>query len=186
MLAEQIHLPELPSGVSPIVPLGQSQWYAVQTTARREKRVAARLQEQGLFAFLPLIEQLHRWTDRQARIEVPLFGGYLFVHIMSGSENRLRVLRTPGVQSFVGSHPHGTPIAEQEIDNLRSAIRAKVPFQLHPFLAVGKRVRIRSGALTGIEGIVIGQGRDRHVVLSVELLRRSVAIRVDGYALELL
>ena len=95
------------------------------------------------------------------------------------------VLRTPGVLGFVGNDRQGTPIPDDQIENLRVTIREKIPYALHPFVSAGKRVRIRGGSLDGVEGILVRQGKDRSLVVSVELLRRSISIRVEGYDIEL-
>jgi transcription antitermination factor NusG len=163
----------------------ESHWFAIQTLSRHEKRVAQQLQENGVPTFLPLMEQIRRWSDRRARVEVPLFSCYAFVRIVQTAKDRLRVLRIPGVLGFVGSERIGTQIPNDEIENLQTAIREKAPFTVHPFLNIGKRMRICGGSLDGVEGILVSQGRDQSLVISVELLRRSVAIRVEGYDIQL-
>ena len=114
-----------------------------------------------------------------------MFSCYAFVRVSQKSEERLKVLRTSGVLGFVGSERRGTPIPEEEIENLRTAINGKIPCATHPFISAGQRVRIRGGSLDGIEGILTNQGGVQSVVLSVELLRRSISLRVKGYDLEL-
>jgi transcription antitermination factor NusG len=131
-----------------------------------------------------MLQQIHRWTDRQSKVEVPMFSCYVFVHMDETVEERLKVLRTPGVLGFVGSERQGTPIPDEQIENLRTAIRGKIPCVVHPFVSAGNRVRIRGGSLDGVEGILMGQGGEQSVVVSVELLRRSVSIRVEGYDIE--
>ena len=163
----------------------ESSWYAVHTMARHEKRVAAQFEEKRVCTFLPLLHQFHRWSDRQSKVEVPMFSCYAFVRMVQTTEERLKVLRTPGVLGFVGSERQGTQIPDEQIENLRKAISEKVPCLPHPFISVGQRVRIRGGSLDGVEGILMLQGRDRRLVISVELLQRSVAIRVEGYDIEL-
>ena len=174
---------------SQLPPLGfaqeESSWYAVHTVARHEKRVAAQLEEKRVCTFLPLLHQVRRWSDRRSVVETPMFSCYAFVRMVQSVEERLRVLRTPGVLGFVGSERQGTPIPEEQIESLRKAISEKVPCLSHPFIDVGKRVRICGGALDGVEGILMLQGRDRSLVISVELLQRSVSIRVEGYDIEL-
>jgi transcription antitermination factor NusG len=162
----------------------ESNWYAICTMARHEKRVAQQLQENRIFAFLPLLQQIHRWSDRWSNVEVPMFSCYAFVHIAQKTEERLKVLRTPGVLGFVGSERRGTPIPDYEIENLQSAIREKIPCAAHPFISSGQRIRIRGGSLDGMEGILIRQGREQSVVVSVELLQRSISIRIEGYQIE--
>lgn len=132
-----------------------------------------------------MFQQMHRWSDRWSKVDVPLFSCYVFVRIAQTIGERLQVLRTPGVFGFVGSERQGTPIPDAQIEHLRKAISEKVPCALHPFIRTGQRVRIRGGALDGVEGILMRQGAEQSIVLSVELLRRSVSIRVDGYDLEL-
>jgi transcription antitermination factor NusG len=162
-----------------------SSWYAIQTMARHEKRVNSQLQEKGIFTFLPLLQEVHQWSDRRRKVEVPLFNCYTFVRVVPTVENRVKVLSTSGALSFVGNERLGTPIPDEEIGSLRTAIREKIPYALHPYVSVGKRVRIRGGSLDGVEGILVGQGADQSLVVSVELLHRSVSIRVDGYDVEL-
>jgi transcription antitermination factor NusG len=170
-------------------PLGfapeESNWYAIHTRPRHEKWIAHQLQEKRVFTFLPLLQQIHQWSDRRSKVEAPLFSCYVFVRIAQAAEERLKVLRTPGVHGFVGSERQGTPIPDDQVENLRTAVRDKIPCALHPFVSAGKRVRIRGGSLDGVEGILMRQGGEQSVVLSVELLRRSISIRVEGYAIEL-
>jgi transcription antitermination factor NusG len=181
----QIH----PASTSAILPLcvatKEANWYAIHTVARHEKRVVEELQKKRICTFLPLLEQTHQWSDRRRRVEVPLFTCYAFVQMTPQPEERLQVLRTPGVLSMVGTRGQGTPIPDQEIENVRMVVREKISFGIHPFLAVGKRVRVRGGALDGLEGVLLERNLDRSVVISVELLRRSLSIRVEGYNLEL-
>ena len=163
----------------------ESSWYAVHTMARHEKRVAAQFEEKRVCTFLPLLHQVHRWSDRRSVVEIPMFSCYAFVRMVQTVEERLKVLRTPGVLGFVGSERQGTSIPDEQIESLRKAISEKVPCLPHPFISVGKRVRIRGGSLNGVEGILMLQGRDQSLVISVELLQRSVSIRVEGYDIEL-
>ena len=162
-----------------------SSWYAVHTMARHEKRVAAQFEEKSVCTFLPLLHQVHRWSDRRTVVEIPMFSCYAFVRMVQTVEERLKVLRTPGVLGFVGSERQGTSIPDQQIESLRKAVSEKVPCLPHPFISAGKRVRIRGGSLDGVEGILMRQGEDHSLVISVELLQRSVSIRVEGYDIEL-
>ena len=162
-----------------------SSWYAVLTMARHEKRVAAQFEEKRVCTFLPLLGQIHRWSDRSVKVEVPMFSCYAFVRIVHTVEERLKVLRTPGVLGFVGSEKQGTPIPDEQIESLRTAINEKIPCFPHDFISIGRRVRIRGGSLDGVEGVLERHGGHQSLVLSVELLQRSVAIRVEGYDIEL-
>jgi transcription antitermination factor NusG len=153
--------------------------------ARHEKAVAAQFEEKRVCTFLPLLHQVHRWSDRRTVVEIPMFSCYAFVRMVQTAEERLKILRTPGVLGFVGSERQGTSIPDEQIESIRKAVSEKVPFMPHPFVSAGKRVRIRGGSLDGVEGILMRQGGDQSLVLSVELLRRSIWIRVEGYDIEL-
>ena len=185
MSSSRIHL----ESKSQLPPLGfaqeESSWYAVHTMARHEKRVAAQFEEKRVCTFLPLLRQIHRWSDRRSVVEIPMFSCYAFVRMVQTVEERLKVLRTPGVLGFVGSERQGTQIPDEQIESLRKAISEKVPCLPHPFISAGKRVRICGGSLDGVEGILMRQGADQSLVISVELLQRSVSIRVEGYDIEL-
>jgi transcriptional antiterminator NusG len=164
---------------------GELNWYAVHTKARHEKRVAAQFEEKRVYTFLPLLNQVHRWSDRRSKVEIPMFSCYAFVRMVQTIEERLKVLRTPGVLGFVGSERQGTSIPDEQIENLRKAISENIPCYPHPFISAGKRVRIRGGSLDGMEGILVGRSGEKNLVVSVDLLHRSVAIRVEGYDIEL-
>jgi len=159
-------------------------WYAVQTRARHEKMVAHRLQERTIPTFLPLMTEVHRWSDRKRIVEVPLFGCYLFARIAADSVERLRVLRVEGVLSLVGSRGEGTPIPDEQIESIQILMKERAPWHSHPFLKVGQRVRIRSGALDGMEGVLLSHNGDRTLVISVDAIQRSLAVRVEGYEVE--
>ena len=185
MPSSQMHL----ESITRLPPLNcapkESRWFAVQTMARHEKRIAAQFEEKHVCTFLPLLRQIHRWSDRRSTVEVPMFSCYAFVCIVHTVEERLRVLRTPGVLGFVGNEGQGTPIPDEQIESLRKAISKNIPCFPHAFISAGRRVRIRGGSLDGVEGILVRQGGDQSLVLSVELLHRSVAIHVDGYDIQL-
>jgi transcription antitermination factor NusG len=161
-------------------------WYAIRTRSRHEKRVAALLREKRITTFLPLVKEVHRWSDRRKLIEQPLFRGYVFVHIRNTAERTLSVLRTPGVAGFVGVQGTATPIPDQEIYNIRTLLSGNLPFSVFPFLHAGQRVRIRGGCLHGVEGRLVEVNSNRSVVVSVELIRKSVVIRVSGFDLEII
>jgi transcription antitermination factor NusG len=159
-------------------------WYAIQTRPRNEKMVARQLQYQGVMTFLPLDTQVHRWSDRRKLVQLPLFPGYAFVHVLLSPETRLRVLHTESVVSFVGIRGAGTPIPDEQIGDVQMLLANNVPFAPCPFIRLGQRVRIRGGSLDGMEGILVARNSDQSLVVSVELIQRSLAIRIDGYDLE--
>jgi transcription antitermination factor NusG len=159
-------------------------WYAIQTRSRHEKMVAQQLHRQGIITFLPLSSELREWSDRQKLVEFPLFPGYAFVRLVYGPEERLRVLRTEGVVNFVGIGGHGIAIPDKQIEHVEMLLTNKIPFESYPFLKAGQRVRIRGGALNGTEGILVRQNADRMLVISVELIQRSLSIHLQGYEVE--
>jgi transcriptional antiterminator NusG len=161
-----------------------SQWYALHTRARHEKLVVQRLAERGVETFLPIVTEVHRWSDRKKSVQLPLFGCYVFAKFIDDRSERLRVLRVGGVLSLIGSHGEGAPIPNEQIDAVRSLVEGNVPWAAHPFLKIGQRVRIRSGALDGVEGILVSRNGDDTLVISVDAIQRSLAVRVEGYEVE--
>jgi transcription antitermination factor NusG len=183
--SSQIHVESVaqlpPFNCAPV----ESSWYAVHTLARHEKRIVAQFEEKRVCTFLPILRRIHKWSDRRVKVDVPMFSCYAFVRIVHTVEERLKVLRTPGVLGFVGCERQGTPIPDEQIESLRTAISENIPCFPHAFISVGKRVRIRGGSLDGVEGILERQGAHQSLVVSVELLHRSISIRVEGYDIEL-
>lgn len=160
------------------------QWYAIQTRPKHEKRAVSELEQKGIVAFLPLITEVHRWSDRRKKIELPLFSCYAFVNIPASVEMRVSVLSTNGVLCFVGSQNKGTPIPDSQIAQIRTLLDSKVPFTSHPFLKVGQRVRIRGGCLDGMEGVLSAQNGANRLVVSVDGIHRALAISLEGYDVE--
>ena len=169
-------------GASPVAE--PAQWYAIRTRSRHEKMVADQLDRQGVENFLPLVIRTRQWSDRVKEVELPLFSGYTFVRVVLSSPDRLRVLQTHGVAGFVGINCCGTPIPENQIEDVRTLLASDVPFEEQPFLRVGQRVRVRGGALDGVEGILSAQNDDRSLVISLEPIQRSLSVRIQGYTVE--
>jgi len=159
-------------------------WYAVQTYSRHEKAVAYRLQERGISAFLPLVSEVHRWSDRKKIVQLPLFSCYVFAKIPPTNEHRLRILQADGVLNLVGKRGEGTPIPDEQIDSVRIMIQQQLPWSNHPFLKIGQRVRIRSGALDGMEGVLLSRAGENTLVISIDAIQRSLAVKVEGYEVE--
>ncbi|MGA6981020.1 MAG: UpxY family transcription antiterminator [Candidatus Sulfotelmatobacter sp.] len=159
-------------------------WYGLQTRPRHEKMVAQRLAEKGVTTFLPLLTEEHRWSDRKKSVEVPLFSCYVFAKFLPERSERLRVLRVDGVFGLVGAGGEGASIPDEQIEAVRNVVAAKIQWSVHPFLKIGQRVRIRSGALNGVEGILIARNGDRTLIISVDAIQRSLAVRVEGYDVE--
>ena len=152
-------------------------WYAVHTCANHEKRVASQLVEREVEHFLPLYHSVRRWSDRRVELDVPLFPGYVFVRLEL--RDRLRVLQIPSVVHLVGFG--GLPVAlpDTEMEIMRSGLSQSLRAEPHPFLTVGRRVRITGGAFAGLEGILKKKKGSLRAVVSLTLIQRSVALDVD-------
>jgi transcription termination/antitermination protein NusG len=159
-------------------------WYAIQTRPRHEKKVDADLRALGFCTFLPMTEQIHRWSDRRQKVQVPLFPRYLFLRSVYEPNVHHTVISFPGVDGFVGVRGRALSIPDCEIANVQLVLTQKIPFEPYPFLKLGQRVRCRGGALEGLEGILVAKSKDYSVVVSIELLQRSLAVRIDGYNFE--
>jgi transcription antitermination factor NusG len=154
-----------------------SHWFAIRTAAGREKSVASQLQSKGYETLLPLSRSKRQWCDRVKELELALFPGYLFTRF--DFNQRLPILITPGVQLIVGTGKIPTPVSDAEIEALRRVVASGASAEPHDYLSAGQRVRIRAGALVGLEGILVEAKNSWRMILSVELLRRSVAVEVD-------
>ncbi len=153
-------------------------WFAVQVRSQRESRVAYHLIGKGYELFLPLYKSRKRWSDRIKEIEAPLFPGYLFCRL--DRNDRLPILKTPWVLQIVGLNGSPIPIDEEEIRAVRTLVTSGAPTQPWPFVEIGDRVRIESGPLRGVVGI-LNQIKDNHrLVVSITLLQRSVAVEIDS------
>jgi len=152
-------------------------WYAAYTSANHEKRVAEQLAVRSVEHFLPRYASVRRWKDRRVRLELPLFPGYVFVRL--ALRDRLQVLKIPGVAKLVGFNGTPTALPEEEITALRASLASGVRAEPHPYLTAWRRVRINAGPLTGIEGILLRRKGNVQVVLSVDLLQRSISIGMD-------
>lgn len=160
----------------------EERWYAAQTSANHEKRVAEQLNLRAVEAYLPLYTSVRRWKDRRVRLELPLFPGYVFVHL--ALRDRLQVLQAPSVARLVGFGGRPTPLPEQEIDALRKGLTHDMLIEPHPYLKVGQRVRVKTGPLQGLEGLLLRRKKTSRFVISLDLIMRSVAVEIDIAELE--
>ena len=157
-------------------------WYALYTRHQHEKAVAQVLSGKGFEVFLPLYVAVRRWKHRDKQLSLPLFPCYVFVH--GGAMRRLDVVMTPGVHGFVECGGKPAAIPDQEIDQVRQVVTRSTQVEPHPFLKCGDWVRVKSGPLAGIEGILVRKKNLLRLVLSVELLEKSVAVEVDASTVE--
>lgn len=158
------------------------QWFALYTCANQERRVAAQLEARGVEHFLPLYRSRRNWKDRRVFLDLPLFPGYVFARF--AWPERVRVLQARGVVRLVGSKGQPSPLAGSDIEALRAGVTGALPFEPHPYLTAGKRVRILHGPLAGMTGILVRRKNSCRVVLSVDLIARSVAVEVDAAEIE--
>jgi transcriptional antiterminator RfaH len=161
-------------------------WYAVRTVPRHEKTVARTLTVKGLGVYLPLVATLNRWSDRNQEVHLPLFPSYLFVRPPRTPEARLAVMQTNGIKGFVGIRGEAVQIPDSQVDAIRLILEKKIPFSDYPFLRAGRRVRIRSGKLDGLEGIFVAKRTESTLVISIDIFQRSIEIQLSGFRLELL
>jgi transcription antitermination factor NusG len=152
-------------------------WYAVHVRTRQETSVASVLQEKGYECFLPLYQSRRRWTDRTKQVKLPLFPGYLFCRFEV--HKRLPILMTPWVLQIVGTGRTPIPVQDSEIVALDRIVNSGLQSQPWPFLHIGQKVRIRHGALDGLEGILLAAKKPHRLVVSITLLSRSVAVEID-------
>ena len=157
-------------------------WHALYTRYRHEKVTARILTDKGFEVFLPLYSASHRWKDRMKQLSLPLFPCYIFLR--GGLDRRLDILSTPGAHSLVRSCGQFAVIPEQEIEAIRQVVGLCVSAEPHPFLNCGDHVRVKAGPLAGIEGILSRKKDQFKLILSVDLLHRSIAVEVDGAAVE--
>jgi transcription antitermination factor NusG len=152
-------------------------WYALYTCPRHEKRVAEQIEQRRISCFLPLYRSVRRWKDRRKELELALFPGYVFVQI--ALQDKLDVLRVPGVIRLVTFNGQPAPLSEVELESLRRGLAGRVRMSPHPYLRVGRRVRLTSGPMAGLEGILCRRKEGLRLIVSIEMLMRAVAVEVD-------
>jgi transcription antitermination factor NusG len=153
-------------------------WFALQVRTLHEKGVADFLGGKGYESFLPLHKCRKRWSDRVKEVELPLFPGYLFCRF--DPLNRLPILKTPGVIQIVGYNRQPVAIEDYEIADIQTLVASGMPNTPWPFLQAGEKVRIDSGALRGVEGILTEFRGSHRLIVSITLLQRSVAVEIDS------
>jgi transcription antitermination factor NusG len=155
-----------------------SRWFAVRTRSRQEKAAAVMLALLGVTHFLPLKTERRQWSDRKQTVSLPLFGGYLFVKIELPGGDKLRVLKIPGVAGFVGNSKGPVPVPDHQIEAVRAVVAAGLDCTVHPLLEEGGRVRVLRGVLAGVEGRLLRMNSSSRLVISIELIHRSLAVTI--------
>jgi transcription antitermination factor NusG len=160
----------------------QPRWYVAHTCANHEKRVAIQLGQRSVEHFLPLYDSVRRWKDRRMKLQLPLFPGYVFVRLPL--RERLKVLQVPGVARLISFNGQPAVLPDGEVEALRAGLVTQLRVEPHPYLTVGRRVRVKSGAFKGVEGILIRKKNACRVVLSLDLIMKSASVEVDASDLE--
>jgi transcriptional antiterminator NusG len=153
-------------------------WFALQVRGRQEFNISENLGSNGYEWFLPLYKSSKRWSDRIKQVDSPLFPGYVFCRF--NPLDRLPILKVPGVIQIVGFNRQLVAVDDDEIRAIQALVASGIPNHPCPYLEVGDKVRIESGPLRGLEGLLVEFQGNHQLVLSVTLLQRSVAVKIDA------
>lgn len=157
-------------------------WYALYTKHQHEKSVARNLLCKGFETFLPLYAAARNWKDRAKLLHLPLFPCYVF--LKTNLERRLDIITTPGVHALVSNGGHPATIPAAQIESIRQVVSSSAHVEPYPFLKCGDWVRVRSGPLTGVHGILVRNKTIYRLVVSVEMLGRAAAVEIDAVSIE--
>ena len=163
-------------------PIDVRHWHVLYTRHQHEKPVARILSSKGHEVFLPLYAVTHRWQDRTKQLCLPLFPCYVFIR--GGMDSQLQVISTPGVFTIVGWAGHPATVPDGQIEGIRQMVESTFRIEPYPYLTSGDRVRVRSGTLQGLEGILVRKKNLTKLIISLEMLGRSVAVEIDISCLE--
>lgn len=158
--------------------LNEPTWYALRTRSRHEKRAHLQLEAAGVEVFLPLIRRWRQWKDRRKQVEFPLFPGYCFARF--AGDQRVTVLRAPGVVQIVGSRGGPVSIPEEEIAAIQRLVTSTLPYDPHPYLNAGMPVEVVRGPLAGLTGILLRKGGRARFVISVNLIQQAASVELDA------
>lgn len=162
--------------------VASSPWYALYTKHQHEKTVAQILTIKGFETLLPLYQTARRWKDRTKLLSLPLFPCYVFVK--GGLGRRLDILTTPGIHALVSYAGEPAAIPTADIEAIRRAVESGSSVEPHPLLKCGERVRVKSGPLQGIQGILVRKKNSYRLVLSVEMLGKAASVEIDVFLVE--
>ena len=160
-------------------------WYAVHVKARHEFRVYEKLTGAGVSTFLPSLKRISKWKDRNKLIEFPLFPGYLFVQTDNSHDVRITILKTQSVVRILGTITgEPEPVPEEQIKALMKIIASGVTLDPYPYLQEGQKIRIKSGPLAGIEGLLVEKAGQHKLILSVDILSQSTSVTIQASEVE--
>lgn len=154
-------------------------WYAVYTKSKHERKVNTHLVQEGIATFLPEMERWSSRKDRRKKIWYPIFPGYLFINTELDVESRLKVIKTKGVVRILGHRGIPTVIPEHQIESIQKAIDSRKNISSFPYLKTGQSVRVMSGPLDGVEGIFVSEKGKGKLIISVDILQRSVSVEIE-------
>jgi transcription termination/antitermination protein NusG len=160
-------------------------WFALSVRSRHEFVVYDALRQKGIETFLPFVKRVRQWKDRKTSVEFPLFPGYLFVSIIPFAEEFMKVIKVRGSVTLLALEPgHPTPVPSEEIDALKIVLNSGAAFDVYPQFKEGARVRIKKGPLAGAEGILENKEDQQLFMVNVELLGRSVGVKIQPLDIE--
>jgi transcription antitermination factor NusG len=152
------------------------QWFAVYTFPRHEKKVATFLAELNIQSFCPVYSTIHFWKKRKAHVQLPLFPGYVFVNVFKNQ--RVSVLSAPGVVQLVGPKGNPSPLPADQLEALRNSLSVRKA-KPHPFLYPGRTVRVGSGPLQGLEGLILRRKGQMRMVVSLSTINQSIMLELE-------
>jgi transcription antitermination factor NusG len=181
-MPEPMYIPlgNLPQPVVNYVPAEHNeseQWFALYVRSHFERAVEQCLKGKGYQAFSPFYQTIRKRSGRTKMLDVPLFSGYVFCCF--NPHKRLPILTTPGIVHILGPGNVPEPVKLSEIRSIQTVAESGQPVQPWPFLQQGQKIRIEAGPLAGTEGTLLRVKNKLQLVVSVELLRRSMAVEVD-------
>jgi transcription antitermination factor NusG len=156
---------------------GTRNWYALLTRHQHEKTVAVALSNKNHVVYLPLYRSVRRWQDRAKQVLLPMFPCYVFIR--EGMDRQLQILSTPGIIHIVGWGGRPAIVPQSQLVAVRQIIESCLHVETHPYLQCGDRVRVKTGPLMGLEGILVRKKGLARLVISMEMLGRSVAVEID-------
>lgn len=157
-------------------------WLAAYTRSRHEQQVATQFQQKNLAHLLPTFERVARWTDRVKRSRAPLFPGYVFVQ--ATAVERVQVLATAGVVSLVSRAGKAVTLSAEDVERLRACCLQAHNIEPHPYLRIGRRVRVKHGPFCGWEGTLVEKQNSRRLIVSIEQIMKAVSVNIDGADVE--
>ncbi len=159
-------------------------WFAVYTQVRHEKKVSKEIENRDIETYLPLRQQTSYWKDRKKIVHLPLFPGYLFVKIRP--EKRTDVLKVPGIVRILGVNGELTPVPEYQIEGIKELLESGLKYEIAKQYVSGREVEVTKGLLAGTEGKIIELRGHYKLILSVDIIKRSILVEVGIDQVDLL